>query len=80
MNRVYRGTLSDGHEVAVKVLKSSKGSQKDFALEMDIISSLKHRFIIPLHGICIQEDNLLSVYDFFPKGSLEENLHGKKSR
>ncbi|OWM80422.1 receptor-like cytosolic serine/threonine-protein kinase RBK1 [Punica granatum] len=75
-NRVYRGTLSDGSEVAVKVLKSTKESRRDFALEVDIISSLKHRFIIPLHGICIQNDNLFSIYDFFPKGSLEENLHG----
>lgn len=77
-NRVYRGILQDGHEVAVKVLKSSEGSRKDFALEIDIVSSLKHRFIIPLLGICIQNDNLFSVYDFCPKGSLEENLHGNK--
>lgn len=79
-NRVYRGTLSDGNEVAVKVLKSSKESRKDFALEIDIISSLQHRFIIPLQGICLQPDNLMSVYDFLEKGSLEENLHGNKSR
>ncbi|KAK4754614.1 hypothetical protein SAY87_002718 [Trapa incisa] len=74
-NRVYRGTLSDGHEVAVKVLKLTEGSRKDFALEMEIVASLNHRFIVPLHGICVGQDSLLSVYDFLSKGSLEDNLH-----
>ncbi|KAK4757188.1 hypothetical protein SAY87_007315 [Trapa incisa] len=77
-NHVYRGTLSDGNEVAVKAMKSSQGSRKDFALEIDIISSLQHRFITPLRGICIRHDSLFSVYDFFRRGSLEENLHGDK--
>ncbi|KAF1899841.1 hypothetical protein Lal_00019973 [Lupinus albus] len=76
-NRVYKGVLPDGKLIAVKVLKSTKEALKDFALEVEIISSLKHKNITSLLGICIEDNALISVYDYFPKGSLEENLHGK---
>ena len=76
-NRVYKGILPDGKPVAVKILQSSKEAWKDFAHEVDIISSLKHEHITALLGACMEDNALISVYDFFPRGSLEENLHGK---
>ncbi|XP_061342130.1 protein kinase STUNTED isoform X1 [Gastrolobium bilobum] len=76
-NRVYKGVLHDGKPIAVKVMQSTKQAWKDFSLEVEIISSLKHKSIAPLLGICIEDNALISVYDYFPKGSLEENLHGK---
>ncbi|XP_028787468.1 probable receptor-like protein kinase At5g18500 [Neltuma alba] len=76
-NRVYKGILPDGKPIAVKVLQSSKEACRDFAQEVEIISSLKHKYITPLLGICVAENALISVYEFFPKGSLEENLHGE---
>ncbi|XP_047318281.1 protein kinase STUNTED [Impatiens glandulifera] len=77
-NSVYKGFLPENHRpVAVKVMKSTKESWKDFSLEIDVMISVKHKSIMPLLGICIAEDNLISVYDFLSKGNLEENLHGK---
>lgn len=76
-NRVYKGILPDGKPVAVKILKSTKEASQDFSLEVDIISSLKHKNITPLLGICTEDNALISVYEFLSKGSLEENLHGK---
>lgn len=76
---MYKGVLSGGKPIAVKVLRSSKESWKYFSLEVEIMSSLKHKNITPLLGICIEGNSLISVYDYFPKGSLEENLHGKSS-
>ncbi|XVE48858.1 hypothetical protein DITRI_Ditri01bG0035500 [Diplodiscus trichospermus] len=76
-NRVYKGILPDGKAVAVKILKSSKEAYKDFENEIEIISSLKHKHIMPLIGVCIKDFDLISVYDFSSKGSLEEILHGK---
>ncbi|GMJ00643.1 hypothetical protein like AT2G16750 [Hibiscus trionum] len=76
-NRVYKGILPDGNAVAVKILKSSKEANKDFADEIEIISSLKHKNIRPLVGVCVQDYDLISVYEFSSKGSLEEILHGK---
>ncbi|KAE8690680.1 hypothetical protein F3Y22_tig00110893pilonHSYRG00274 [Hibiscus syriacus] len=78
-NRVFKGILPDGKAVAVKILKSSKEACKDFANEIDIISSLKHKHIMPLIGVSIKDHDLISVYDFSSKGSLEEILHGNNN-
>ncbi|XP_038902072.1 receptor-like cytosolic serine/threonine-protein kinase RBK2 isoform X3 [Benincasa hispida] len=73
-NQVYKGILPDGKLVAVKVMNSSKQAWNEFSQEVDIISSLHHRNITPFLGICVVDNTLISVYDFFSKGSLEENL------
>ncbi|KAF8093415.1 hypothetical protein N665_0383s0045 [Sinapis alba] len=77
-NEVYKGVLEDGKEVAVKILKSSgKEAVKDFIQEVRIISSLSHQNISPLIGICVQYNELISVYNLSSRGSLEEVLQGK---
>ncbi|XP_027190218.1 protein kinase STUNTED-like isoform X2 [Cicer arietinum] len=76
-NRVYRGTLPDGKHVAVKVMQSSKEAFKDFDLEVEIMSSLNHTHITPLLGICIKDGTFISIYDYFPQGTLHQNLSGK---
>ena len=73
---MYRGTLPDGKPVAIKVMQSSKEACKDFALEVEIMSSLNHPHIAPLLGICIRDETLISVYDYFPQGTLDQNLRG----
>ncbi|KAF2322728.1 hypothetical protein GH714_029638 [Hevea brasiliensis] len=77
-NCVYKGILPDGKSVAVKIRKSSPVARKDFAQEVEIISSVNHKNIMPLVGVCIRDTDLISVYDLFSKGSLEENLYGNK--
>ncbi|KAJ8764956.1 hypothetical protein K2173_010421 [Erythroxylum novogranatense] len=75
-NKVYKGILPDGKPVAVKIQKSSQIARKDFSQEVGILSSLKHKHITPLLGICLKDNELISIYDLFFKGSLEENLRG----
>lgn len=77
-SHVYRGCLPDGKELAVKILKPSEDVLKEFASEIEIITALHHKNIISLFGFCFEENNLLLVYDFLSRGSLEENLHGNK--
>ncbi|KAK7351088.1 hypothetical protein VNO77_10267 [Canavalia gladiata] len=77
-SQVYRGCLPDGKELAVKILKPSDNVLKEFLLEIEIITTLCHKNIISLLGFCFEDDNLLLVYDFLSRGSLEENLHGNK--
>ncbi|XP_059460874.1 protein kinase STUNTED-like [Corylus avellana] len=76
---VYKGHLPCGRSVAVKILKSYKEAWIDFYSEMNVISTLKHKHITSLIGVCVEDNFLISVYDFFPMGSLEENLHGHDS-
>ncbi|KAL5557844.1 hypothetical protein UlMin_034055 [Ulmus minor] len=77
---VYKGHLPSGKTAAVKVLKSYKEAWNDFSLEVNIVSSINHKHISPLIGLSVENSRLLSVYDFYPNGSLEENLHGENGR
>ncbi|XP_021775414.1 probable serine/threonine-protein kinase PIX7 isoform X1 [Chenopodium quinoa] len=76
-SQVYKGTFLDGKEVAVKVLKSSKQAWKDFSQEVNIMSTMRHKNITTLLGVCIDNSELISVYEFMSKGSLEDNLHAE---
>ncbi|KAM0908648.1 hypothetical protein ACQ4PT_015340 [Festuca glaucescens] len=79
-SRVYRGSLASGQQVAIKLCRASAEASADFLREVDIITKLQHDRIVPLVGVCVQGRNLVSVYRFLPRGSLEDNLHGKKSK
>ncbi|VFQ67807.1 unnamed protein product [Cuscuta campestris] len=76
-NKVYKGLLPNGKRVAVKILKLSQETWADFTREIGIMAAVKHKNIVPLLGICIKDNDLISVYNLFSKGNLEENLHGK---
>nr|CAD1835663.1 unnamed protein product [Ananas comosus var. bracteatus] len=76
-SQVYKGFLSSGQQVAIKLSTLSTEAARDFLLEVDIMSKLKHVRIVPLIGICVEDNHLISVYDYLSRGSLEENLHGK---
>ncbi|CAH2033537.1 unnamed protein product [Thlaspi arvense] len=77
-SRVFRGYLPNGKEIAVKILKQTEGVLKDFVAEIDIITTLNHKNVITLLGYCFENNNLLLVYNYLSRGSLEENLHGNK--
>lgn len=77
-SRVFKGQLSDGKELAIKILKPSEDVLKEFIAEIEIISSISHKNIISLFGFCVEDDSPILVYDLLPRGSLEDNLHGNK--
>lgn len=74
---MYKGCLSDGRQVAVKLSKLSEESSRDFLLEVDIVTRLRQDRVVPLLGICVEDNHLISVYSYFSRGNLEENLHGE---
>ena len=74
---VYRGCLLDGKELAVKILKPSEEVLTEFVQEIEILTTLHHKNIISLSGFCFEDSNLLLVYDFLSRGTVEENLHGR---
>ncbi|KAL9233354.1 hypothetical protein vseg_008369 [Gypsophila vaccaria] len=78
-SQVYHGCLPDGKELAVKTLKPSDDVCEEFVAEIEIITTMNHKNIISLFGFCVDDENLILVYDFLPRGSLEENLHGDNS-
>ncbi|KAJ8565526.1 hypothetical protein K7X08_008102 [Anisodus acutangulus] len=77
-SKVYKGCLPDGKQLAVKILKLSEAVAQQFRSEIEILTTLHHKHIISLCGFCLEENNILLVYDLLSRGSLEENLHGSK--
>ncbi|ESW20512.1 hypothetical protein PHAVU_006G215500 [Phaseolus vulgaris] len=81
---VFKGTLADGSVVAVKrILESDYQGDVEFCNEVEIISNLKHRNLVPLRGCCVAEESedydergsqRYLVYDYMPNGNLENHL------
>ncbi|XP_015577921.2 L-type lectin-domain containing receptor kinase S.4 [Ricinus communis] len=73
--KVYKGTLPNSTEVAVKrISHESKQGVREFASEIASIGRLRHRNLVQLLGWCRRRVDLLLVYDFMPNGSLDKYL------
>nr|XP_024367144.1 LRR receptor-like serine/threonine-protein kinase FEI 2 isoform X2 [Physcomitrium patens] len=75
---VYRLVMDDGCTFAVKKIgKQGISSQQLFEKELGILGSFKHQNLVNLRGYCNAPLASLLIYDFLPKGNLDENLHEK---
>ncbi|CAD6230251.1 unnamed protein product [Miscanthus lutarioriparius] len=68
---VYRGNLHDGRQVAVKMLKDTKGDGEEFMNEVASISRTSHINVVTLFGFCLQGSKRALIYEYMPNGSLE---------
>ncbi|XP_059065290.1 receptor-like cytosolic serine/threonine-protein kinase RBK1 isoform X2 [Cryptomeria japonica] len=63
---VYRGILSDGREVAVKILKiEARQGEKEWMNNLKTLTKLRHRNIVEVVGCC--HEDMMLVYDYFPR-------------
>ncbi|PSS35038.1 Leaf rust 10 disease-resistance locus receptor-like protein kinase [Actinidia chinensis var. chinensis] len=74
---VYKGKLSDGHLVAVKILSETKGNGEDFINEVASISRTSHVNVVALMGFCHESNRRALVYDFMANGSLDKFLYNE---
>ncbi|GKV47341.1 hypothetical protein SLEP1_g54247 [Rubroshorea leprosula] len=72
---VYKGKLSDGCQVAVKVLNKMKDNGESFMNEVASISRTSHVNIVTLLGFCFEGHQRALVYKFMQNGSLEKFIH-----
>ncbi|XP_071935278.1 probable LRR receptor-like serine/threonine-protein kinase At1g53430 isoform X3 [Coffea arabica] len=76
VGNVYKGEL-DGIQIAVKELsaKSEEGAH-EFVTAIGTISALKHPNLATLMGSCTEQNQLLLVYKYMEKVSLQHALFG----
>ncbi|XP_009610544.1 receptor-like kinase TMK4 [Nicotiana tomentosiformis] len=74
---VYKGKLHDGTEIAVKRMEASIASNKglnEFKAEIEVLTKVRHRHLVALHGFCVNGYERLLVYEYMPQGTLGQHL------
>ncbi|PIA52785.1 hypothetical protein AQUCO_01000569v1 [Aquilegia coerulea] len=79
---VYKGTLPDGVQVAVKVLHEGMmmdNMEKEFKVEVNTMSKTYHRNLAELYGFCFDAKMKALVYEYVENGSLDQILYKNPS-
>ncbi|CAL0330344.1 unnamed protein product [Lupinus luteus] len=77
---VYKGTLKDGEEIAVKRLtktSSDERKEKEFLTEIGTIGHVHHPNVLSLMGCCM-DNGLYLVFQLSSRGSIASLLHDEK--
>ncbi|XXG62438.1 hypothetical protein AAC387_Pa05g0794 [Persea americana] len=69
---VFKGKLSRGGLVAIKMLKTSKGNGQEFINEVATIGRIHHVNVVRLIGFCSEGSKRALIYEFMANGSLEK--------
>jgi len=72
---VYKASLPDGCQVAVKVINELKGDGDEFINEVASISRTSHVNIVSLLGYCYEVNKRALIYEFMPQGSLDQFIY-----
>ncbi|XBI42766.1 hypothetical protein VPH35_107618 [Triticum aestivum] len=72
---VHKGVLPDGKQIAVKRLcQSSRQGIGELKSELVLVAKLRHRNLVSLIGVCLEEQEKILVYEFMPNRSLDTIL------
>ncbi|ESQ44475.1 hypothetical protein EUTSA_v10006389mg, partial [Eutrema salsugineum] len=76
---VYKATLEDGSQVAVKRLREKiTKSQKEFENEINVLGRIRHPNLLALRAYYLgPKGEKLVVFDYMPRGSLATFLHAR---
>ncbi|KAE8777861.1 putative serine/threonine-protein kinase receptor [Hordeum vulgare] len=78
---VHKGVLPDGKQIAVKRLcQSSRQGIGELKSELVLVAKLRHRNLVSLIGVCLEEQEKILVYEFMPNRSLDTILFDSEKR
>ncbi|KFK29408.1 hypothetical protein AALP_AA7G130100 [Arabis alpina] len=78
---VFKGTLSDGREIAIKRLHiTGKTPLEEIHNEIDVISRCQHNNLVRLLGCCFTNMNSFIIYEFLANTSLDHILFNPKKK
>ncbi|KVH92485.1 probable receptor-like protein kinase At2g23200 [Cynara cardunculus var. scolymus] len=73
---VYKGTLLNGEVVAVKRGQTGHGQGRpEFVTEITVFARIRHRHLVSLIGYCDEKSEMILVYEFMEKGTLQDHLY-----
>ncbi|PAN38247.1 hypothetical protein PAHAL_7G157300 [Panicum hallii] len=86
---VYRASLPDGREVAIKraerrdpsgassstAARRASNHEAAFVSELALLSRVNHKNLVRLLGFCADGGERILVYEFMPNGTLHDHLH-----
>ncbi|XP_061957240.1 L-type lectin-domain containing receptor kinase S.1-like isoform X3 [Populus nigra] len=79
--KVYRGTLSNNSDIAVKCVNhDSKQGLREFMAEISSMGRLQHKNLVQMRGWCRKASELMLVYDYMPNGSLDRYIFHKPKK
>lgn len=76
---VYKATLEDGSQAAVKRLREKiTKNQREFESEVSVLGRIRHQNLLALRAFYLgPKGEKLLVFDYMPKGSLSSFLHAR---
>ncbi|KAG6735099.1 hypothetical protein I3842_01G304300 [Carya illinoinensis] len=76
---VYKATLEDGNQVAVKRLREKiTKNQREFEAEVGVLGKIRHPNLLALRAFYLgPKGEKLLVFDYMPRGSLATFLHAR---
>ncbi|XP_021293026.1 receptor-like protein kinase FERONIA [Herrania umbratica] len=80
--KVYRGCIIDGiGDTIVAIKRANPNSHQglnEFQTEITTLSKLRHCHLVSLIGCCMEDDEMILVYNFMAGGTLRDHLYNTK--